>query len=258
MKAGLFLACAAMIAAAGLNAQPAEAATARAHAAPSKARDWSMVVSPTAAGGFVMGNPDAKVKLIEYGSMTCPHCAHFDEEATPVLIDKFVKPGDVSFEFRNYVRDAMDVSASLLARCSGAKRFFPVTRAMFKDQQSWEKKISDAPQEQLSELDALPNKKKFAAAAKLAGLQQWGVAHGIPLAKSNQCLTNEKSIDRLVQMADDAKTQFPDFPGTPTFVINGTMVEFGQITAAEVWPTLEAQIRAALAGTQATSSTNGA
>jgi protein-disulfide isomerase len=258
MKAGLFLACAALAAAGGLSAQSAEAATAKAHTTKAKARDWSLVVAPTAAGGFVMGNPDAKVKLIEYGSMTCPHCAHFDEEATPALIEEFVKTGDVSFEFRNFVRDAMDVSASLLARCSGAKRFFPVTRAMFKDQQRWEKKIGSAPQEQLSKLDELPANKKFVEAAKVAGLQQWGVAHGIPLAKSTQCLTNEKSIDQLVQMASDATTQYPDFKGTPSFVINGTMVEFGQITAAEVWPTLEAQIKSAIAGQQPTSSTNGA
>src|SRR6476620_2090717 len=161
MKAGLFLACAALAAVTGLSAGPAEAATAKTHATQSKARDWSLVVSPTPEGGFVMGNPNAKVKLIEYGSMTCPHCAHFDEEATPALIDKFVKTGDVSFEFRNFVRDAMDVSASLVARCGGAKRFFPVTRAMFKDQKSWEKKIASAPQEQLSKLDELPNGKKF-------------------------------------------------------------------------------------------------
>src|SRR6478672_5906480 len=154
MNAGLFLACAALVAAAGLNAVPAEATTAKAHAAKAhaakaKVRDWSLVVSPTAEGGFVMGNPNAKVKLIEYGSMTCPHCAHFDEEATPALINEFVKTGDVSFEFRNFVRDAMDVSASLVARCGGAKRFFPVTRAMFKDQQLGEedrKRASGADQ----------------------------------------------------------------------------------------------------------------
>ena len=258
MNAGLFLACAAIVAAAGLNAVPAEATTAKAHAAKAKVRDWSLVVSPTAEGGFVMGNPNAKVKLIEYGSMTCPHCAHFDEEATPALINEFVKTGDVSFEFRNFVRDAMDVSASLVARCGGAKRFFPVTRAMFKDQKSWEKKIASAPQEQLSKLDELPNGKKFLAAAKVAGLQQWAVAHGIPVAKSAQCLTNEKSIDQLVQMASDTTTKFPAFQGTPSFVINGTLVDFGQITAAEVWPTLEAQIKSAVDGQQATSSTNGA
>jgi len=258
MKAGLFLACAAIVTAAGLSAAPAAAATAKAHAGPGKARDWSLVVSPTPAGGFVMGNPDAKVKLVEYGSMTCPHCAHFDEESTPALINEFVKTGEVSFEFRNFVRDAMDVSASLLARCSGAKRFFPVTRAMFKDQDSWQKKIASAPPEQLGKLDDLPTNKKFLAAAKFAGLQQWGVAHGIPVAKSTQCLTDEKSIDRLVKMASDTTTEFPDFKGTPSFAINGTMVEFGAITAAEVWPTLEAQIKAALAGKTATSSTNGA
>src|SRR5687768_3218644 len=57
---------------------------------PPKGGDWQQVVAQTPAGGFVMGNPDAAVKLIEYGSMTCPHCAEFDETGVQPLIDKYV------------------------------------------------------------------------------------------------------------------------------------------------------------------------
>jgi protein-disulfide isomerase len=258
MKARLFVACAVATVALGAYPQQAQAAPSKsAHMSPPKSRDWSLVVSTTSAGGFVMGNPDAKVKLIEYGSMTCPHCAHFDETAVPTLISKYVKTGKVSFEFRNYVRDTVDVSASLIARCNGAKRFFPLTRALFKEQPIWEKKIGQAPQDELTKLETLPPDRQFVAAAKIAGFQQWGAAHGIPLAKSAQCLKNQNSINQLVRMTDDATSEFPDFAGTPTFVINGTMVQFGRITAAEVWPTLETQIKSAL-DQQATSSTNGA
>jgi protein-disulfide isomerase len=258
MKARLFLACAAIFAVAGLSAQPAAAATAKAHATPSKARDWSLVVSQTDAGGFVMGNPDAKVKLVEYGSMTCPHCARFDESAVPSLIAKYVKTGKVSWEFRNYVRDGFDVSATVVARCGGAKSFFPLTRAMFKDQAKWQKKITAASQDALNKAQDLPPNQEFLTLAKIAGFQQWAAAHGVPLKKTHQCLTDEQAMGQVVQMADDAKTQFPDFPGTPTFVVNGTMVEFGAITEAEVWPTVEAQLNSALEASQATSSTNGA
>ena len=245
MKARPVLACAAAIVAAGLFPFQAQAAPAKsAHA--THARDWSLVVSATPAGGFVMGNPNARVKLVEYGSMTCPHCAHFDEDSVPSLIGDYVKTGKVSWEFRNYVRDTIDVSAALIARCGGAKRFFPLTRALFKDQSSWEKKVAATPQEELTRLETLGPDEQFVAAARIAGFQQWAAAHGIPAARARQCLTDAAAINRLVQMADDTTTQFPNFPGTPSFTINGTMVEFGAITAAQVWPTLESRIKSAL------------
>ena len=249
----MVLACAAAIVAAGVSS-PAQAASANsAHA--TRGKDWSQVVSATAAGGFIMGNPNARVKLVEYGSMTCPHCAHFDEDSVPRLIGDYVKSGKVSWEFRNYVRDTIDVSASLVARCGGAKHFFPLTRALFKDQRTWEKKVADAPQDELTRLESLGPDEQFVAAAKIAGFQQWAAAHGITPARAKQCLTDAASINKLVQMADDTTTQFPNFPGTPSFTINGTMVEFGAITAAQVWPTLESRIKSAL-GEQ--TPTNGA
>ncbi|HEY7006243.1 MAG TPA: thioredoxin domain-containing protein [Sphingomicrobium sp.] len=247
MKPSVFLAFAALAAVAGPNAEKAAAAPAKAaHSAASRAQDWTLTVNKAPSGGFVMGNPDAKVKLIEYGSMTCPHCARFDESAVPKLVAGYVKTGKVSWEFRNYVRDATDVTASLVARCGGTKAFFPATRALYKEQASWEKKIGDAPQDALEKINDLPLNQKFLAVAKLVGFQQWAAARGVPVKKSTQCLTSEDSVNQLVQMTSDASTQFPDFPGTPTFVINGTMVEFGKVTEDEVWPTLEAQIKSAL------------
>ena len=260
MLARLFLACA--VAAFAVGAQPAEAASAKAAAKTghaTRAKDWSLVVSPTPAGGFVMGNPDAAVKLVEYGSLTCSHCAHFDKDAVPALISNFVKPGAVSWEFRNYVRDPVDVSGALLTRCGGANRFFPLTRALFQDQRSWLKRVATAPQDELAQMQRMSPDKQFLAAARIAGFQQWGVAHGLPVAKSARCLTDSASIVKVVQMADDTTTQFPNFVGTPSFVINGTMIDFGSITEAEVWPTLESQIKAALAkAAPPISSTNGA
>ena len=247
MKTGLFLACAiATVAIAG--AGPLPAAAAPGHAAHATAKDWSAVVSRTTAGGFVMGNPDAKVKLVEYGSMTCPHCARFDENSIPTLTSKYVKTGKVSWEFRNYVRDAVDVSASLLARCGGPKAFFPLTRALFKEQANWEKKINDAPPSQLTRIEALPLDKRFLAIAKVTGFQQWGAAHGVPTGKSTRCLTDVDSANRLVRMTDDAKAQFPGFPGTPSFVVNDKMVELEAITEAEVWPALESRIQGGAGG----------
>ena len=112
----------ALTAAAALAPQ-ADAAPARKAAAPA-AVDWSKRVAATPEGGFVMGNPAAKVKVVEYGSLTCPHCAAFSNSAKAGLAAR-VRTGKVSFEFRNYVLNGIDVAATLVARCGGTARFFP-------------------------------------------------------------------------------------------------------------------------------------
>jgi len=210
--------------------------------------DWSTVTVATSAGGFRMGNPDAKVKLIEYGSMTCPHCASFSKAGFEPLADNYVKSGKVSFEFRNYVRDPFDIAASLIARCNGSKSFFPLTEALYKDQQDWVGKIQAAPEAQINGLQNLPPDKQFVEIAKIADLQQWAAMRGVPAAKSGKCLTDQGAVDQLVQMNSDATTQFPKFQGTPTFIINGSMVELGPVTEAQVWSALETKIKEALGG----------
>ena len=246
MKPSKFLACAfALVAIAGCNSKDSDAATNAPlkieQVPPPKAGDWSQVVGQSQAGGFVMGNPNAKVKLIEFGSMTCPHCREFDETGGQQLIDKYVKSGQVSWEFRNYVRDAFDLTASLISRCNGAKSFFPLTRALYKDQEKWVEKIQQVPQAQLEQMQNLPPNQQFSQLAKVAGFQDWAAARGIPQAKSAQCLANENSVNQLVQMTSDATTQFPDFQGTPTFVINGKMLD-----KTATWEALEPQLRTAL------------
>ena len=248
MKPPVFLAAAAaVVAIAGCNSKPGDAKTNAAvkwqQVAPPKGGNWTMVVNATPAGGFMMGNPNAKVKLVEYGSLTCPHCKAFDDEGVPTLIGKYVKSGQVSWEFRNYVRDPFDLTASLIARCNGAKSFFPLMRALYDNQMGWVGRIQATPQAQLESLQNLPPTKEFVQAAKFAGLQDFAAARGVPVAKSNQCLGNENSINQLVQMTSDATNQFPNFPGTPTFVINGKMVE-----NTATWALLEPQLKKALGG----------
>src|SRR5881398_2842705 len=119
---------------------------------PATSRNWTQVVAATPAGGFVLGNPKAKVKLVEYGSLSCPHCRAFDEEGVPTLLGKFVKSGQVSWEFRNYVRDAADLTAALIARCNGARGFFPLVRALYHDQPTWFGKAAGSPKDQLEQL----------------------------------------------------------------------------------------------------------
>ena len=203
--------------------------------------DWSTVVSKTAEGGFLMGNPNAKVKLVEFGSMTCPHCAEFEERGTKALIDNYVKKGLVSFEFRNYVRDPFDVAASLIARCGGEAGFFGLTRGLYAEQRNWVGKIQAADQATMQSLQTMPPAQQFSTIADLAGLKQFAAMRGVPRAKADACLADEAAVNQLVQMNSDAQSTY-DIPGTPSFLINGKLVEQ---TAS--WDALEPKLKEALA-----------
>jgi len=251
MKPTMFLASAiALVAIAGCNSKQGDAATntttqKTTKVAPPKNGDWTTVATATEAGGMMMGNPNAQVQLIEYGSMTCPHCREFDESGVTPLVNDYVKSGKISYEFRNYVRDGFDLAASLVARCNGPKDFFPLERALYKDQSNWVQKIQATPQDKLQALENLPPNQQFLETAKIAGFQDWAAMRGVPVAKSTQCLTDEKAVNQLVQMTGDATNQYPDFPGTPTFILNGKMVD---ITAGggPVWDQLKAALNKAL------------
>lgn len=202
---------------------------------------WADVVNATSAG-VMMGNPNAKVKLVEIGSLSCPHCKLFEEEGLPSLIEKYVKPGKVSYEFRPYlIHGPIDMAANLIVRCNGTKSFFPLVEALYKDQESWMAKVEAAPQDKLEQIQNMPTNQIFVAMANVLGLQDWAAARGVPQAKSNQCLSDQQAIDAEVQHTSDVNSQFPAFQGTPSFVIDGKL-----ITDVGTWDKLEPQLQDAL------------
>ena len=203
--------------------------------------DWSTIVTRTPEGGFLMGNPNAKVKLVEFGSLTCPHCAEFEEQGGKALVDNYVKKGLVSWEFRNFVRDPFDMAATLISRCGGEANFFGMTRTLFHDQKNWIGKIQAADQAQMQALQTMPAAQQFSTIADLAGLKTFAAQRGVPRAKAEQCLSNQAEIDKLVQMNSDAGTTY-NIPGTPSFLINGTLVD-----QTATWEALEPKIKEALA-----------
>ena len=241
----LFLASAALLATAcnaekGASNSTGPEVTAAPVPAPNNG-DWSTVVTKTPEGGFLMGNPNAKVKLVEFGSMTCPHCAEFEHAGGKALIDNYVKKGLVSWEFRNYIRDPFDMTATLLARCGGEASFFGLTRNLFADQRDWVGKIQQADPAKLQALQGAAPAQQFSTIADLGGLKQYASMRGVPRAKADQCLGNQAEIDQLVQMTSDAVSTY-NIPGTPSFLINGKLVEN---TAG--WDLLEPKIKEALA-----------
>jgi protein-disulfide isomerase len=247
MKPILYLAFAtALVALAGCNKKPTgemvtNAPIHYANVKPPAGGDWTQVINPTPDGGVMMGNPNAKVHLIEIGSLTCPHCQHFEETAVDNLVNKYVKTGQVSYEFRNYIRDSFDLAAVLIAKCNGPNSFFPLARAFYDTQPDWEGKLQKVPQDQLEQLQSLPEDQIELQAAKIVGFLDWAAARGVPQAKVTQCLTDKSAIDRLVSQSGEIAQQWPDFSGTPNFVINGVLDN----KIAE-WKDLDAALQSAL------------
>ncbi len=242
----LILASAAILACAACNNEKGNSATtapevaAAAVPAPNNG-DWSTIVTKTPEGGFLMGNPDAKVKLVEFASLTCPHCAEFEHAGGKALVDNYVKKGLVSWEMRNFVRDPFDMTATLLARCGGEASFFGLTRNLFADQKEWIEKIQSADQAKMQSLQTMPPAQQFSTIADLGGLKQYASMRGVPRAKGEQCLADQKEVQQLVQMNTDAASTY-NIPGTPAFLINGSLVE-----SVANWELLEPKIKEALA-----------
>ena len=220
---------------------PVSAAAPAKKAAPAAARDWSKTVVKTAEGGYRMGSPSAKVTLVEYGSMTCSHCAHFDEVGYPQLVQNYVKTGKVAFEFRNYVRDPYDMAAALTARCGGAQRFFGMTNDLFRTRETWIKRVREG-QEKLKAYEGKPPAVFLPAISTLAGFDSFGGARGVPAATVQRCMANQAEIDKVMAIRNTAS----GVEGTPTFFVNGTEVDMSNAT--DYWPAVEASLKAALAG----------
>ena len=210
-------------------------------ATPPPGGNWSDVVNQT-TDGFVMGNPNAAVKLVEIASLGCPFCRKFEEEGATRLVEDYVKSGKVSWEFRPFlIHGSIDLAANLVARCNGPTTFFPLMQAMYKDQPVWMAKIQAVPQARLEEVQNLPTNQIFVEIAMLVGFQDWAAARGVPQAKTNQCLADQAMIDHEVQVTSDVGNQYPDFKGTPSFILNGKL-----LPETNDWAKLKSQLDAAV------------
>ena len=199
--------------------------------------DWTQVVTETQDGGFLMGNPNAPVKLVEYASLTCPHCAAFSKEGSEKLKNQYVKSGQVSFEFRNFVLNPIDLAATMLVRCQGTGPYFKSVDQLFATQAQWTaaaSKMSEADQQRIG---ALPREQQVPAIAKASGIDGFFRQRGMPEARINSCLADQQSVERLVKM-NEVGVERDKVEGTPTFLINGEKVE--NVTT---WGALEPKLR---------------
>jgi protein-disulfide isomerase len=185
---------------------------------PPPGKTWADVISKTPEGGYRMGNPDAPIKLVEYGSLTCPHCAEFSQKSSATIRDKYVASGRVSFEFRNFVRDSLDVTMAMLTRCGQPESFFALTEQVFANQPA----IFAKAQANTTGMEAtqnLPKEKLFIALGQASGVTEFFSARGISVDQANICLAK---TDTGTQLAEATQTQGAKYQieGTPTFLIN--------------------------------------
>jgi protein-disulfide isomerase len=184
--------------------------------------DWTQVVSETAEGGFRMGNPDAPVKLLEYASYTCPHCREFAEQAKAPLTE-MVKSGRVSWEFRPFMLFPTDPGITLLVRCQGPEAAFMLGEQIYAEQQQWVGRLQALSEAQTQQIQSLPREQQIGALVKAAQLDQFFRQRGMPEAKINSCLADQKELQKVADITQTGTTKY-NVQGTPTFFINGDLV----------------------------------
>jgi len=190
-------------------------------AAASPAKDWSARVEATAEGGYRMGNPDAPLKLVEFLSLTCGHCADFANEAMPRVKEK-VRAGRVSVEYRNHVLNHYDLAAGVVSRCAAPAHYFALTEAYLAEQDSWAARIDTLTPAQKAEIEVEPTPATVRRTAELLGLKEIAGRHGVTPAAADACLADPARIRQLLVMGDAAEQLGVE--GTPTFMLNGTLI----------------------------------
>jgi protein-disulfide isomerase len=145
---------------------------------------------------IVMGSPTAPVTIIEYASMTCPHCGHFAVETFPKLKEKYIDTGKAKYIMREYPLDGLAGAAFMLARCAGPDKYYPLIETLFAEQRKWVTK------------DPLP---PLLAIAKQAGFTEQSF---------RACLDDKALLEKIQQVRNRGKEKFK-VEATPTFYING-------------------------------------
>ncbi|GLI96924.1 thioredoxin domain-containing protein [Sphingobium sp. BS19] len=203
-----------------------------------KAVDWTTRVTLSPAGGYMMGNPAAPTKIVEYISYTCSHCAHFVAEASAPLKAGWVKTGKASVEVRNAVRDRYDLTAALLARCGGPARFYGNHEALFANQAAWIAEV-----EAFDAAKTEPPAKQSPAAVlqeigKKTGLYTLMGKRGFTPQQLDACVASPAALKQVTGMTEEAWKTLK-ITGTPSFTVNGKL-----LTSTSTWDTLRAALPA--------------
>ncbi len=206
------------------------------------APNWSATVTQGPNGAYVLGNPRAKVRLVEYLSFTCSHCAHFVTETSEPLKRDYVSKGNVAVEMRNAVRDPFDMTAAMLARCGGAARFFGNTEAIMARQDVWMAEAQLLLARDGARMQKLAPAERLKLIAYNTDLGAVMKTRGFTKPQLDACLTSVPTQRVVIGMTNEA-FNVRKIAYTPYFLINGKP---GPST--DKWPDMEVALRAALGG----------
>ncbi len=186
-------------------------------------RDWLQRAERTAEGGIRIGNPNARLKLVEYFSPTCPHCATFALEAGPTLFRDYVRRGDVSLEYRNYVLNSYDVAATLISRCAEPRAYFDLTHDLLGSQRQWVSRAQSLTEADRAQLSQLPPLEALQRLATTLGLQAMASKHGVSAAEARACFADQAGLEQINQLLQGGNAL--GVRGTPTFFLNGKRLD---------------------------------
>ncbi|HVQ09809.1 MAG TPA: thioredoxin domain-containing protein [Allosphingosinicella sp.] len=243
MKPGRLLAHFAAAPAVLALALPAAASAAQAGGVgpPAAARDWTQAVAATPEGGVRMGNPAARVKFVEFSSITCPHCAEFSRTASARLRDFYVRSGQVSWEYRPHLLFPTDPGLFALLQCQGPEGFFESVAQLYRDQPAWMQRTMAFVSRREAALAGMTGPQRAAALVRGAALDQYFRRRGMSQSRIDACLADPRNLQRLADGTLRAVEE-QDVTGTPTFVINGVKME------PSGWAEVELRLRAAIGG----------
>ena len=199
--------------------------------------DWLSTVQVTEADGYLLGNPDAPIKLIEYASLTCPACAAFAQQGIDPLKEKYVSTGVVSYELRNQIHGPHDLVLARLVRCGAKETYHPLSEQIWANLQTVLQPVFEN-QEAIQQAMSLPPEQRFVAFADVAGFYDFFAARGLSRDQARQCLSDPEAVEKIA-VNSETQSQELNVTGTPTFFINGRNV------GTQNWATLEPMLQEA-------------
>ncbi|MBH5322118.1 DsbA family protein [Aurantiacibacter sediminis] len=200
-------------------------------AAPGAAQHWNGTVEETAQG-FRLGDPDAPLQLIEFVSYTCPHCAHFEEESEAELRYLYIHEGYAALEVRHLIRNIADVAAALVTECGETDQFFVNHRIMMHEQGNWLARARELAPSQQARWNSGTLASRMRAIASDLEFYEMMEPQGYTVAELDRCLSDEARADQIVAASGANAAEF-NVQGTPSFVLNGTLLD-----GVHSWPQL--------------------
>jgi protein-disulfide isomerase len=168
---------------------------------------------------MTLGQPEAPVKIVEYASFTCPHCADFHNGAFKQLQTEYIDTGKVHFTLREVYFDRYGLWAAMMARCGGEMRYFPIVTTLYETQRDWAG--SDDPN------------------VVVANLRRMAIAAGMDGAAVDACMKDGPMAQALVNRFE-TNMKADDVQGTPTFFING--VKHSNMAYADLKALIETEL----------------